>query len=74
MALMKIRFAIRSHCFMDAYHKGLNGKQAAWAVKQYQGHHVLPSAIMSELKGAHLNEHSLHIISSYNCHILTCTY
>ncbi|KAG0699191.1 hypothetical protein DFH29DRAFT_877496 [Suillus ampliporus] len=27
------KFAIRSRRFMDAYHKGLNGKQAAWAAK-----------------------------------------
>ncbi|KAG1907615.1 uncharacterized protein F5891DRAFT_938483 [Suillus fuscotomentosus] len=48
-------FAIRSRRFMDAYYKGLNGKQAAWAAKQYRGHRVLPSAIMSEFESAHLN-------------------
>lgn len=41
---MKTRFAVRSHRFMDAYdayQKGLNGKQAAWAAKQYWARHVL---------------------------------
>ncbi|OJA16043.1 hypothetical protein AZE42_13160 [Rhizopogon vesiculosus] len=36
------RIAIRSSRFMDAYHKGLNGSQAAWAAKKYRGHRVLP--------------------------------
>ena len=34
---------------MDAYEKGLNGKQAAWASKKYRGHRVLPESIMREL-------------------------
>ena len=34
---------------MDAYQKGLNGQQVAWAVKLYHGHRVLPEAIMNEL-------------------------
>ncbi|KAG2351188.1 hypothetical protein BDR07DRAFT_1245028, partial [Suillus spraguei] len=29
------KFATRSLCFMDAYRKGLNGKQAAFATKKY---------------------------------------
>ncbi|KAG2369024.1 hypothetical protein BDR07DRAFT_1249633, partial [Suillus spraguei] len=29
------RFSIRSARFFDAYQKGLNGTQAAWAVKKY---------------------------------------
>ena len=33
---------------MDAYHKGLNGEQAAWAAKKYHGHWVLPSTILEE--------------------------
>ena len=33
---------------MDAYHKGLNGEQAAWAAKKYRGHWVLPSTILEE--------------------------
>ncbi|OAX33976.1 hypothetical protein K503DRAFT_649798, partial [Rhizopogon vinicolor AM-OR11-026] len=40
------RFSTRSLRFMDTYHKGLNGKQAAWASKQYRGHRVLPDTIM----------------------------
>jgi hypothetical protein len=27
---------------MDAYHKELNGKQAAWASQKYCAHHMLP--------------------------------
>ncbi|KAG2158964.1 uncharacterized protein EDB93DRAFT_1075937, partial [Suillus bovinus] len=46
------RFAIRSQRFMDAYHKGLNGSQAAWAAKKYRGHHVLPDSILTELDAA----------------------
>lgn len=34
---------------MDAYHKGLDGQQAAWANKKYRGHRVLPHTIMEEL-------------------------
>ncbi|OAX30912.1 hypothetical protein K503DRAFT_704628, partial [Rhizopogon vinicolor AM-OR11-026] len=32
------RFAIRSRRFIDAYRKGLNGMQAAWAIKKYCDH------------------------------------
>ena len=42
------RFSTRSRRFMDAYHKGLNGEQAAWAAKKYRGHRVLPSTILKE--------------------------
>ena len=38
--------------FMDAYHQGLNGKQAAWANKKYHGHRVLPDTIMKDLEEA----------------------
>ena len=34
---------------MDAYRKGLDGKQAAWAAKKYRGHRVLPDTVMSDL-------------------------
>ncbi|CAL1697595.1 unnamed protein product [Somion occarium] len=44
------RFYTRSHRFMDAYRKGLTGKQAAWATKQYHGHRVLPNSILDELE------------------------
>ncbi|KAJ7126703.1 hypothetical protein C8R44DRAFT_617481 [Mycena epipterygia] len=43
------RFATRSDRFMDAYRKGLNGLQAAWAGKRYRGHRVLPKNIMALL-------------------------
>ncbi|OAX35147.1 hypothetical protein K503DRAFT_697445, partial [Rhizopogon vinicolor AM-OR11-026] len=43
------KYFIRSQRFMDAYRKGLNGQQAAWAAKCYHGHCVLPDAIMHEL-------------------------
>ncbi|KAH7928301.1 hypothetical protein BV22DRAFT_1005279, partial [Leucogyrophana mollusca] len=38
----------RSRRFIDAYQKGLNGKQAAWAVKKYRGHRVLPDSILCD--------------------------
>ncbi|KAG1728113.1 hypothetical protein EDB19DRAFT_1642580, partial [Suillus lakei] len=41
-------FATRSFRFIDAYRKGLNGVQAAWAIKKYCGHRVLPESIMKE--------------------------
>jgi hypothetical protein len=37
---------------MDAYEQGLNGQQAAWAVRKYCGHHVIPASIMDELEKA----------------------
>jgi len=40
---------------MDAYEKGLNGQQAAWAARKYQGHHILPDSIMNDLEKAHLS-------------------
>ena len=43
------RYFIRSQRFMDAYQKGLNGQQAAWAAKRYRGHRVLPDTIMHDL-------------------------
>ncbi|KIK74553.1 hypothetical protein PAXRUDRAFT_789771, partial [Paxillus rubicundulus Ve08.2h10] len=46
------KFAIRCHRFVDAYHKGLNGAQAAWAVKKYRGHRVLPDTLMTDLDDA----------------------
>jgi hypothetical protein len=33
---------------MDAYCKGLNGIQAAWAKKKYHGHRVLPDTLMAD--------------------------
>ncbi|KAF9479060.1 hypothetical protein BDN70DRAFT_859047 [Pholiota conissans] len=43
------KFANRSRRFMDAYERGLNGQQAAWAARKYRGHRVLPPEIMEEL-------------------------
>ncbi|KAJ8090988.1 hypothetical protein PM082_024912 [Marasmius tenuissimus] len=43
------RFATRSLWFMDAYRKGLNGNQAAWAARKYRGHRVIPEIILEEL-------------------------
>jgi hypothetical protein len=39
---------------MDAYHKGPNGKEAAWASKKYHGHRVLPPSLMEDLDRANL--------------------
>jgi hypothetical protein len=47
---MMRKFATRSRRFMDAYEKGLNGKQAAWASRKYRGHRVLPNDILEELE------------------------
>jgi hypothetical protein len=46
------RYAARSRRFMDAYLKGLSGKQAAWAGKKYHGHRVLPETLMRDLECA----------------------
>ncbi|KIK78163.1 hypothetical protein PAXRUDRAFT_164720, partial [Paxillus rubicundulus Ve08.2h10] len=43
------KFTMCSQWFMDTYHKGPNGKQATWATKKYQGHHVLPTMLMEDL-------------------------
>ena len=40
---------------MDAYHKGLNGAQAAWVSKKYHSHRTLPNTIMNELLAADSN-------------------
>jgi len=46
------KFANRSRRFMDAYCRGLNGRQAAWASRRYRDHRVLPEGIMAELEKA----------------------
>ncbi|EDR07030.1 uncharacterized protein LACBIDRAFT_299314 [Laccaria bicolor S238N-H82] len=43
-------FANRSCIFMDAYTKGLNGRQAAWAAIKYKGHRILPESLMTDLE------------------------
>ncbi|TFY52291.1 hypothetical protein EVJ58_g10102 [Rhodofomes roseus] len=45
------RYATRSRRFMDAYSKGLNGAQAAWAAKKYRSHRTLPTSLMADLEG-----------------------
>jgi hypothetical protein len=43
-------FANRSLWFMDAYKKGLNGNQTAWASKKYRGHwhRTIPESILEK--------------------------
>ena len=48
---------------MDAYRKGLSGKQAAWAGKKYRGHRVLPASLLDDLAAAQLGM----IVSSLDC-------
>ena len=48
------RFANRSRCFMDAYSRGLNRSQAAWAARKYRSHRTLPENLMTELVRAHI--------------------
>ncbi|KAF8236086.1 hypothetical protein L208DRAFT_1253468 [Tricholoma matsutake] len=50
-------FTNRSCCFIDAYDKGLNGQQAAWAARKYRGHRVLPESLMDDLEKAGLPGH-----------------
>ena len=47
---MMRKFSTRSRRFMDAYDRGLNGRQAAWAARKYRGHRVLPQDILEELE------------------------
>ena len=44
------RFGNRACRFIDAYSKGLNGSQAAWAARKYHGHRVLPLSLMDDLE------------------------
>ncbi|KAH9904639.1 uncharacterized protein BXZ73DRAFT_61922 [Epithele typhae] len=41
-------FCSRSLRFMQHYHDGLNGAEAAWAAKKYSSHRVLPPGIILE--------------------------
>ena len=52
--LSQCRFATRSLRFMDAYRKGLDGRQAAWAAKKYRGQRVIPASILADLEKASL--------------------
>ena len=47
--LTPIRFANCSARFINAYKRGLDGPQAAWANKKYHGHRVLLDSIMQAL-------------------------
>ncbi|KIK95234.1 hypothetical protein PAXRUDRAFT_86103, partial [Paxillus rubicundulus Ve08.2h10] len=46
------KFATQSRHFIDAYQKGLNRQQAAWAAKKYHRHRVLPQHILQEFDKA----------------------
>lgn len=51
---LTMQFYSSPHCpqkIIDAYIKGLNGWQAAWATRTYNGHWVLPNSLMDNLKG-----------------------
>ncbi|KIK98993.1 hypothetical protein PAXRUDRAFT_133071, partial [Paxillus rubicundulus Ve08.2h10] len=41
-------YATRFCQFIDAYQKGLDGKQVTWAAKNYHRHHVLLPSILQE--------------------------
>ncbi|KAJ7096542.1 hypothetical protein B0H15DRAFT_773816 [Mycena belliarum] len=41
-------------CLRSRNHKGLNGRQAAWAARKYHGHRVLPESIMEEIDEAQI--------------------
>ena len=46
------QFVNRSLQFRDAYRRGLDGCQAAWACRKYRSYRVLPENIMTELDKA----------------------
>ena len=46
---------MRARRFMDAYYRGLDGKQAAWAARKYRGHRVIPESLMDDLMKANLS-------------------
>ncbi|QRV83688.1 DDE superfamily endonuclease [Ceratobasidium sp. AG-Ba] len=43
------RFAARSQRFVHAYLAGLSGSQAAWAMKKFCGHRIIPLALLQEI-------------------------
>jgi hypothetical protein len=47
---------------MDAYQKGLNGQQAAWAAKKYHGHRILSQSILGEFDATHSNQTTMTTI------------
>jgi hypothetical protein len=42
---------------MEAYRRGLTGKEAAWAQKRYRGHRAIPESILARLDEALLTEY-----------------
>jgi hypothetical protein len=44
------RFHNKALRFMDAYAKGLTGKEAAWAARRYHGHRNLPPGAAEEIR------------------------
>ncbi|KAF8059833.1 hypothetical protein FPV67DRAFT_1632588 [Lyophyllum atratum] len=48
------KYARRSRRFIDAYYRGLDGKQAAWASRKYRGHRMMPDTVMDDLMKAGL--------------------
>ncbi|KAG2031879.1 hypothetical protein BDR03DRAFT_875066, partial [Suillus americanus] len=48
--------------FIDAYQRGLNGMQAAWAVKKYRGHRVLSESIMQTIA---CSSHPLYLLTLF---------
>jgi len=50
ISLSKIRaYARKSYRYMDAYKKGLNVKQAEYAVKKYKRHCIIPNNILEDI-------------------------
>jgi hypothetical protein len=52
---MILSHATRSLQFIDAYRKGLNGKQASWVAKKYCSHHVIPETILQDPEKANIS-------------------
>ncbi|ETW79490.1 hypothetical protein HETIRDRAFT_322092 [Heterobasidion irregulare TC 32-1] len=48
------QFSTWAQHLMDAYWKGLSGKQASWAAKRYHGHCRLPDSILEQLDEHHI--------------------
>jgi hypothetical protein len=44
---------MRLRRFMDAYRKGLDGKQAAWTAKRCHSHRMVSESILTEYDKAH---------------------
>ncbi|KIK04362.1 hypothetical protein K443DRAFT_93247 [Laccaria amethystina LaAM-08-1] len=45
-------FSNRSWRFMDAYKKGLNGHDVAWAARKYCSHRIIPETLMVDREKA----------------------